>query len=154
MHLSKFDFIQSASFWHRFVMTLIHLVRHTSWKNWPMRLNSNGPSSFCISNSWVKIFDLKSGSVYARKYSASNQACQGATWLVISSAPFLKEILIWLGYFRPSLISLSVMLSAPKDAQQVYQLNWGMFWALTRYDIVTIFTLLSCVMRWSRLCIY
>ncbi len=142
MHLSKFDFVQSDLFGHCFAMTLVHLVRPTSWKHWPMRLNSNGPSSFCVSNNQVKIFDLKLGSVYARKYSTLSQAWLGATWPVISLAPFSKEILIQSGYFRPSLITLSGVPSAPKDALQVYQLNWGVFWALTRSDILTIFTLL------------
>ena len=35
-------------------------------------INSNGPLSFCVSNCRVKIFDLKSGSMYAKKYSAPN----------------------------------------------------------------------------------
>ncbi len=30
---------------HCFPMTLFHLVRLTSWKHWPIRLNSCGPSS-------------------------------------------------------------------------------------------------------------
>ena len=37
-----------------------------------MRLNSNGPSAFCVSDSRVKIIDLKLGSVYPRKYSVPN----------------------------------------------------------------------------------
>ncbi len=110
-------------------MPLVHLVRPTPWKHWPMRLNSYGPSPFCASDSRVKIFDLKSSSVYARKYSVPNQAWLGATWQVISLEFeslefFLEEILICLCCFRPSLISLSGMPLAPKDVQQVYQLNW------------------------------
>ncbi len=76
--------------------------------------------------------------MYAKKYSAPNQAWSGATWPLISLAPFSKETLIWLGCFRPSSISLSDMPLAPKDIQQVYKLNWGEFWALMRSDIVTI----------------
>ncbi len=53
---------------------------------------------------------------------------------------FLKEILIQSSCFKPSLISLSGVPLAPKDVQQVYQLNWGVFCALTRSDIVTICT--------------
>jgi hypothetical protein len=45
-------------------------------------------------NSRVKIFDLKLGSVYAKKYSAPNQAWLGATCPVISLVPFSKETLI------------------------------------------------------------
>ncbi len=84
IHSSKFAFMQSALFGHCFTMTLVHSVRPTPWKHWPIRLNSNRPSSFCASESWVEIFDLKLGSVYARKYSMPNQAWSGATWLVIS----------------------------------------------------------------------
>ncbi len=94
MHLSKFTFVQSALIGQQFAMTLVHSVRPTSWKHWPKRLNSNGPLSFCASDSWVKIFDLKLGSVYARKYSVPNQAWSGATWPVISLVPFSKETLI------------------------------------------------------------
>ncbi len=148
MHLSKFAFVQSASFGHHFAITLVHSVRPTSWKHWPMKLNSNGQLSFCVSKSWVKIFDLKSGSMYARKYSALNQAWLGMTWPVFSLAPFLKEILIQLGYFRPSLIRLSGVSSALKDIQWVYQVNWGVFCALTRSDIVTIFTFLVFYHAW------
>ena len=143
MHSSKFDFIRSALFGHCFGMMLeAHLVRPTFWKHWPRRLNSNGPSSFCVSISRVKIFDLKLGSVYARKYSVPNWAWSGATWPVISlefeSLEFFsKEILIWLGCFRfrPSLISLYGVPLAPKDVQRAYQLNWGAYfvswWDLT-----------------------
>ncbi len=153
IHLSKFAFIRSALFGHRSAMTLVHSVRPTPWKHWPMRLNSNGPLVFCASDSRVKIFDLKSGSVYTRKYSAPNKAWSGTTWPVISlefeSLEFFsKEILIWSGCFKPSLISLFGVPSAPKDDQQVYQLNWGVFCALTRSDIITICTFLSCIMRW------
>ncbi len=80
---------------------------------------------------------LKLGSMYARKYSVPNQAGSGVKWPVISLAPFLKEILIRLGCFKPSSIWLSGMPSAPKDVQQVYQLSWGLFCALIRSDIVT-----------------
>jgi hypothetical protein len=48
-----------------------------------------------------------------------------------------------LGCFRPSLISLSGTPSAPKEVQQVYQLNWGLFCTSTRSDIVTICTCLD-----------
>ncbi len=148
MHLSKFAFVWSVLSGHYFAMSLVHLVRPVSWKHWPMMLNSNGLLPFCSTESWVKIFDLKSGSVYARKYSALNQAWLGATWPVISLAPFLKVILIQLGCFRPSLIRLSGVSSAPKDVQQVYQLKWGIFCALIRSDIVTIFTCLDLDHAW------
>jgi hypothetical protein len=39
----------------------------------------NGPSAFCTFDNRVKIFDLKLGSVYARKYSVPNRAWLGAT---------------------------------------------------------------------------
>ncbi len=102
---------------------------------------------FCI---WklVKIFDLKLGSLCARKYSAPNWAWSGATWLVISLAPFSKEILIQTGCFRPSLIRLSGVPLAPKDVQQVNQLNWEVFGALTRSNIVKIFTFLDLDHAW------
>ncbi len=50
--------------WYHFAMMLVHSVRPMPWKHWPMRLNSNWPSYFCTFKSWVKIFDLKLGSVY------------------------------------------------------------------------------------------
>jgi hypothetical protein len=50
--------------------------------------------------------------------------------------PSLKEIYIQSGCFRPSLINLSDMPSAPKKVQQVYQLNWGFALALMRSNIV------------------
>ncbi len=124
------------------VVRWIHVIRWTHVVKWI-------PLSFCKSNSWVKIFDLKSGSVYARKYSAPNQARSDVTWPVISLVPFSKETLIQLNYFRPSLINLSGMPSAPNDVHQVYQLNWGVFCTLTRSDIITICSFLSCKMRWS-----
>jgi hypothetical protein len=55
---------------------------------------------------------------------------------------FFKEILIQLGCFRPSLISLSGVPSAPKAVQRVYQLNWGKICAFTRSAIVMICTFL------------
>ncbi len=148
MHSLKFAFVQSALFGHCFAMTLVHSVRPMSVKHWPMRLISNGLSSFCVSKSRVKIFDLKLGSMCARKYSAPNRAWSGTTWLVISLAPFLREILIQLGCFRPSLIRLSGMQSLPKDIQQVYQLHWGVFCTLTRFDIVMICTFLDLDHAW------
>ncbi len=129
-------------------MMLVHSVRPTSWKHWPMRLNSNGPSSLCSAESQVKIFDLKSGSVYTRKYSVPNWAWLGATWPVNSLAPFLMNILIGPGCFRPSLIRLSGMPLALKDIQQVYQLNWGVFCTFIRSDIVTIFTCFDLDHTW------
>ncbi len=52
---------------HPFSTTLFHLVRQMSWKHWPIRLNSVGPSS-----------------VSAMKYLDSNCAWLGATCLVTS----------------------------------------------------------------------
>ncbi len=43
---------------------------------------------------------------------------------------------------------LSGMPLAPKDVQQVHQLNWGIFCALIRSDIVTIFTCLDLDHMW------
>jgi hypothetical protein len=40
------------------------------------------------------------------------------------------------------------MLLAPKDIQQVYQLNWGVFCALTRSDIVRILAYLGLDHMW------
>ncbi len=153
IHLLKIAFVWSASFGHHFAMMLVHLVRPTPSKHWPMRLNSNGPLSICASKSWVKIFDLKSGSVYARKYSTPNQAWLGVKWLVnsleVESLEFFSnEILIQSGCFRPSSISLSGLPLAPKDVQLVYQLNWGVFCALIRSDIITIFTCLELDHLW------
>jgi hypothetical protein len=148
MHLSKFAFVQSATFGHCFAMMLVHLVRPTSWKHWPMSLNSNGPLTFWVSKSQINIFDWKSRSVYARKYSAPNQAWLGKTWPVISLTPFLKDILIRSRCFMPYLIRLSGVSLAPKDVQQVYQLKWGRFCALIRSDIVTIFTCLDLDHEW------
>jgi hypothetical protein len=55
---------------------------------------------------------------------------------------FLKGVLIQLGCFKPSLIRLSGVPLTPKNVQHVYQLNWGVFCALTRSDILTISTFL------------
>ncbi len=93
------------------------------------QFNSIGPSSFWASKSGVKIFNLKSGTVNMRKYLAPNCPWSGVMCPVISLAPFLKEILIRSGCFKPSLIRLSGVSLAPKDLQQVYQLNWGVFCA-------------------------
>ncbi len=65
----------------------------TSWKHQPIRLNSVGLSSFWVSESGVKIFDLTLGSVNTRKYSAPNHAWSGAMCPVISLVPFLKDTL-------------------------------------------------------------
>ncbi len=129
-------------------MKLDHLVRPTSWKCWPIRLNCNGLLSFCSDKSRVNIFDLKSGSMYTRKYSVLNWAWLGTTWPVISLSPFLKEILIQTGCFRPSLIRLSGVPSASKDVQWVYQLNWGVFCALIRSIMDTIFTCFGLDYTW------
>jgi hypothetical protein len=128
-------------------MTFVHLVRPTPWKHRPIRLNSAGPLPFWVSKRGVKIFDLKLGSVNARKYSALNWAWSGV-WPVFSLAPFLKEILIQLDCFKPFLIRLSGMPLAPKDIQQVYQLNWGVFCTLIRSDIVTILACLDLFHAW------
>jgi hypothetical protein len=56
--------------------------------------------------------------------------------------------LIQLGCFKPSLIRLSCVPLAPKDIQQVYQLSWGVFYALTRSDIVTILACLDLFHAW------
>jgi hypothetical protein len=58
------------------------------------QLNSVGPSSFLASESQVKIFNLKSRSVNARKYLGPYHAWLGVTCPVVSFDPFLKEILI------------------------------------------------------------
>ncbi len=83
-----------------------------------------------------------------RKYSAPNQAWLGMIRPVISLVPFLKEILIQSGCFRPSLIRLSGVPLAPKDIQRVYQLNWSKFYALIRSNIVTIFAFLDLYHAW------
>ncbi len=127
--------------WHFFVWT-------PYWKHWPIRLNSVGPSSFWVSESRVKIFDLKSGSVNARKYSAPNHAWSCATCPVISLAPFSKEILMRSGRFRPSSIRLSGVPLAPKVIKRVYQLNWGVFCTLIRSYIVTILACLDLFHAW------
>ncbi len=90
----------------------------------------------------LSIFDLKSGSVNGRKYSGLNHAWSGAMCRVISLVPFSKESLIQSGCFRPSSMRFSGMPSAPKDVQQVYQLNWGVFCSLIRSDIIRI---LACL---------
>jgi hypothetical protein len=67
---------------------------------------------------------------------------------VISLALFLKEILTRSGCFKPSLIKLYGMPSTPKDIQQVYQLNWGVFCALIRSDTVAILACLGLDNTW------
>ncbi len=148
MHLLKFAFVLSASVGHRLARTLVHLVRPTSWKHWPIRLNSVGPLSIWVSKSWVKIFDLKLGSMNTRMYSGPNHALSGATCLVISLAPFSKDILIQSCCFKPSLIRLSGVPLAPKEIQQVYQLNWGVCCALIRSRIVPILACLGLDHAW------
>ncbi len=96
-------------------------------------------------HAWVKIFELKLGSVNAR---TPNHAWSGAMCPVVSLAPFLKQILMWSGCFRPSSIRLSGMPSAPKEVQWVYQLNWGVFCALIRSDIVTILACFDLLHAW------
>ncbi len=142
MHLSKLAFGPSASFGHRFVMMLVHSIRPMSWKHWPMSLNSNWPLSFCASNSQVKIFDLKSGIVYARKYSASIWAWLGVTWPVIPLAPLSKEILIWLVVSDPLWLGCLVSYQHPKTSIKDTSWSGVYFCALTRSDIITIFTFL------------
>ncbi len=134
MHSSKLSCVQSVLLGHCFVKTLVHSVRHMSWKHWPIRLNGAGLSYFLASDSWVKIFDLKSGSMNARKYLGPNHAWLGATCLVISFVSFSNVNLIWSGCFMPSSINLSGMPSAPKEVQQVYQVNRGVCWTLMRSD--------------------
>ncbi len=148
MHLLKFAFVRSASVGHCLAKMLLHSVRPMSWKHWPIRLQSVGPSSFCVSESWVKIFDLKLGSVNARKYSDPNCAWLGATCPVISLAPSSKNILIQSDCFKPSSIRLFGVPSAPKEVQQVYQLSWGVPCALIRSDIVTILACLGLDHAW------
>ncbi len=52
--LIKVCLVQSALFGHCFAMMLVHLVGPTPWKHWPMRLSSNGPLYFCVSDSGSK----------------------------------------------------------------------------------------------------
>ncbi len=76
--------------------TLIEVCLHKICIVWALLCNDTGPLgqayalkvlthetkqqwTICASNSQVKIFDLKLGSVYARKYSVPNQAWLGAT---------------------------------------------------------------------------
>ncbi len=148
MHLLKFAFVCSVSVGHNLAMMFVHLVRLTSWKYWPIRLNSVRPLSFWISKSGVKIFYLKLGIVNARMYSAPNHAWSGVMCPVISLAPFATKFLIQSGCFKPSLMRLSGMPLAPKDVQQVYQLNWGVFCALMRSDIITILACLGMDHTW------
>ncbi len=91
-----------------------------------------------MSESQVKIFDLKLGSMNVRKYSGQNCDWSGKACPVISLAHFSKEILIQSGCFKSSLIKLSDVPSAPKEVQRVYQLNSGVCFALIRSDIVMI----------------
>ncbi len=136
MHLPKFSLVRSILLGHCFPTTLVYSIRPTSWKHWPIRLNNFGLSFFLASESWVRIFNFKSGNANARKYSGPNPVWSGAMCPVISFDPFSKEILIWLVYFKPSLINLSGMPLAPRGVQQVYQLNWSVAWALIGSDIV------------------
>ena len=93
-------------------------------------------SSFLSSECWVKIFDKKAGSMNTRKFLGPNCAWLGVTCPVMSFNPFSKEILIRSGSFRHSLNNLSGLPSAPREVQRVYQLNWGVTWALMRSNIV------------------
>ncbi len=68
--LLKLAFARSLSSRHHFLTTLFDSVRSMSWKHWPIRLNSGGPSS-----------------MRARKYSVSNPACSSMTCLVIPRWP-------------------------------------------------------------------
>ncbi len=124
------------------------IYRPTSWKHSTISLSSVGPLSFWVSKSRVKTFDLKSGSVNVRKYSAPNRAWSGAMCPVIFLALFLEKIFIRWGCFKPSLIRLSGMPSAPKVFERMYQLNWGVFCALMRSDTVTILACLGLDHVW------
>jgi hypothetical protein len=61
----------------------------------------------------------------AGKYLGPNHAWSSTICPVMSFDPFLKEILIQAGCFRPSLINLSDLPLAPREVQHVYQFNWG-----------------------------
>ncbi len=86
----------------------------------------NGHAGMLLSN--INYATMAPGSLFvvpvnARVYPVGVTA---ATWSR-TLAPFLEEILIRLGCFKPSPIRLSEVPSTPKDVQQVYQLNWGKF---------------------------
>ncbi len=66
----KLAFARSVLLGRCFLRTFFHSVRPMSWKHWPIRLNSVGPSS-----------------VRAMKYSGSNCAWLGVTCRVISRWP-------------------------------------------------------------------
>jgi hypothetical protein len=121
IHSSKFCFVRWVLSGHLLPTMLVHLgetqVRPTSWKHWPIRLNSIGLSSFLASESKVKIFTLKSGSMNVRNYLGPNHAWSGTRCCVMSSNPFLKEILIQSGCFRPSLINMSDMRLLPRSSK-------------------------------------
>ncbi len=70
VHSLKLAFARSVLSGHCFLTTLFHLVRPTSWKHWPIRLNSVGPSSMS-----------------EMKYSGSNHAWSSAMWLVTYRRP-------------------------------------------------------------------
>ncbi len=150
MHLLKFTFMRCVSLGHCLATMLVHSVRPKSWKHWPIRLNSVWPSCLLASESQVKIFNLKSGIMNARKYLGPNRAWLGTTCPVISFVPFSKAILVESGCFMPSLIYLSDTPLAPKEVQQLYQLNWGVCLALMRSDIIRFLVVFMCG-SWLRL---
>ncbi len=125
---------------------MVHLVRPTSWKHQPIILNSNGPLSFCSCKGQVKVFDLKSGSVYARKYSAPNLAWLDAALTCNLLNSFLEGNLDTIGLFQAFFDQIVPL--APKDFQRVYQLNWGVFCTLIRSDIVMFFTCFALNYVW------
>ncbi len=91
MHLSKLAFVQSVLLGHCLATTLVHSVRLTSWKHWPIRLNSVGPSSFLASESLVKIFNLRSRSINVRKHSGQKSCLVGRDVSCNILCSFLKS---------------------------------------------------------------
>ncbi len=100
MHLLMLSFVQSVLTGHHLATTLVHSVRPTPWKDWPIRLNSVELSSFLDSEDQVKIFNLKSRSVNARKYLGPNCAWLGVMCPLISFVPFLDTSRLFHAFFN------------------------------------------------------
>ncbi len=91
MYSFNFSFVRCVLPVHCLPTTLVPSMRPTSWKHWPIRLNSVELSSFLASESWVRIFNLKSGSTNMRKYWDTNCIWSGTMHPVISFDPFQRN---------------------------------------------------------------
>ncbi len=105
VHSLKLAFARLESLRHHSLTTLLHLVRPTSWKHWPIRLNNVGQSS-----------------VSAMKYSGLNHAQSGVTCLVVQVAMLCTKYMA----FQKTLIS-TVKLVRIVTFKTHFNILWSFF---------------------------